>query len=91
MNKKIKIGMILIIYIALAGIPSVMGYFQYKIIKETNDIDGRCGSCHVDPNSNSSLNINISNQTNQVSKMNTPLKTNRAPKVIAKSSTYNGK
>ena len=89
MGKKIKIGMILIIYIALAGIPSVMGYFQYKTEKETNNIEGRCGSCHIDPNGNTSLNTNISNHTNQ--DYNTTLITNREPKVTKNPSIRNGK
>ena len=67
MNNKIKIGLILLIYAALAVIPGVLGYLQYDTEQATQYSGGKCGSCHVDPSGSTSTNISISNKTNQVS------------------------
>jgi len=66
MNTKIKIGLILIIYAALAVIPGVLGYLQYNTEQVTQYGGGKCGSCHVDPNGSTSTNISFSNKTNQI-------------------------
>ncbi|NJD51571.1 MAG: hypothetical protein FIB07_01755 [Candidatus Methanoperedens sp.] len=47
MNKK-SVGIVLILYAALAGIPGVLAYFQKNnIIVQSNSVS--CGSCHPDP------------------------------------------
>ena len=56
MNKKLSIVMVLILYAALAGIPSVMKYLQEnKIIVES--YGGSCGSCHVEPGASTPGNL----------------------------------
>lgn len=70
MNNKIKIGLILIAYAALAIIPSVLGYLQYNREQASQFSEGSCGSCHVDPNVRVSTNIIFSNKTNQISDPN---------------------
>ena len=48
MNKKISIGMVLLLYLSIAGIPGVLADLQEKnIIVRSNTVS--CGSCHVDP------------------------------------------
>ena len=66
MNKKIKIGLILIIYAALAVIPGVLGYLQYNTEQATQYSGGKCGSCHVDPNGSISANISFTNKSDQI-------------------------
>ncbi|VVB54875.1 Uncharacterised protein [uncultured archaeon] len=57
MNKKISILMVLILYAALAGIPSVMSYLMEKnIIVQSYGVS--CGSCHDDPGVNTPGKIN---------------------------------
>ena len=70
MNYKIKIGLILIAYTALAVIPSVLGYLQYNP-KQATQVSGiSCGTCHVDPNGSTSTNISFSIKSNQISDPN---------------------
>ena len=58
MTKKLSIGMVLILYAALAGIPSVMSYLMEKnIIVQSYGVS--CGSCHVDPGAKTPGNINL--------------------------------
>ncbi len=58
MNKKISIGIVLILYTALAGIPSVLAYLQEKnIIVPSYGVS--CGSCHVDPSVNTPEKTNL--------------------------------
>lgn len=50
--------MVLILYAALAGIPSVMSYLMEKnIIVQSYGVS--CGSCHVDPSANIPGKINL--------------------------------
>lgn len=63
MNKKISILMVLILYAALAGIPSVMSYLMEKnIIVQSYGVS--CGSCHVDPSANTPGKINLTSPSN---------------------------
>ena len=58
MNKILSIGMVLILYAALAGIPGVLAYLQENnIIVQSHGVS--CGSCHVDPGVNTPGNINL--------------------------------
>ena len=58
MNNKLSIGMILILYAALAGIPGVLAYLQENnIIAQSHGVS--CGSCHVDPGANTSEKTNL--------------------------------
>jgi hypothetical protein len=62
MNKKIKIGIILIIYAVLAVIPGVLGYLQYTSGQQESTTS--CDSCHIDSSKNA--NISFSNNTDPV-------------------------
>jgi len=67
MNKKMKIGLILVTYTILAGIPSVLGYLQYDKGESTPYGGGSCGTCHVVPNGSISTDISFSIKINRIS------------------------
>jgi len=62
MNKK-SVGIVLILYAALAGIPGVLAYFQENNIIQSSNVS--CGSCHVDPGANIPEKTNLTGTANQ--------------------------
>jgi len=62
MDTKIKIGLILIIYAALAVIPGVLGYIQYTLGQHESNVS--CNSCHID--GSKKANMSFSNNINLV-------------------------
>ncbi|MFZ3168133.1 MAG: hypothetical protein WA130_11010 [Candidatus Methanoperedens sp.] len=63
MTKK-SVGIVLILYAALAGIPGVLAYFQENnLIVQSNNVS--CGSCHIDLGAHIPEKTNLTGTANQ--------------------------